>query len=227
MLSVVSAIVLKLSYKVATAPWGAKGLNSPMGNDVEDLSSQSISKSRMPEAWLPRKQLNNSMLVEIIMRFSYFYIFVLAFYADISYAEGGCPAGQYPIGGQGAMACAPIPQTTQQQQKPQGTWVKTWGAIAMGFIDSTTSYGVTTGKPSKAEAEADALRRCASHGEKNCQIGLSYRNQCAVIAEAQINGKPFPNGSSEFIGASTESIAGTLALEKCQKKQCHTGQCPM
>ncbi|WP_204923290.1 hypothetical protein [Pseudomonas syringae] len=42
MLSVVSAIVLKLSYKVATAPWGAKGLYSPMGNYVEGLSLQAM-----------------------------------------------------------------------------------------------------------------------------------------------------------------------------------------
>ncbi|MEA9487941.1 hypothetical protein VC187_01690, partial [Xanthomonas campestris] len=26
-------------------------------------------------------------------------------------AEQGCPPGQFPIGGQGAVACAPIPQT--------------------------------------------------------------------------------------------------------------------
>lgn len=151
------------------------------------------------------------------MKFIFTLICMAAFFSGTANAEGGCPPGQYPIGGQGAVACAPIPQSAPQQQKPEGTWVKTWGAIAMGFIDSTTSYGVTTGKPSKAEAEADALRRCASHGEKNCQIGLSYRNQCAVIAEAQINGKPFPNGSSEFIGASTESKASILALEKCKK----------
>ncbi|WP_407369390.1 type IV secretion system protein [Xanthomonas campestris] len=42
MLSVVSAIVLKLSYKVAGALWVAKGLNSLMGNDVEGLSSQAM-----------------------------------------------------------------------------------------------------------------------------------------------------------------------------------------
>ncbi|MDC8640827.1 type IV secretion system protein [Xanthomonas hortorum] len=42
MLSVVSAIVLKLSYKVAAALWAAKGINSLMGNDVEGLSSQAM-----------------------------------------------------------------------------------------------------------------------------------------------------------------------------------------
>ncbi|SOU12731.1 type IV secretion system protein VirB6 [Xanthomonas arboricola pv. fragariae] len=42
MLSVVSAIVLKLSAKVAVALWVAKGINGLMGNDVEGLSSQAL-----------------------------------------------------------------------------------------------------------------------------------------------------------------------------------------
>ncbi|WP_150116013.1 DUF4189 domain-containing protein, partial [Xanthomonas phaseoli] len=96
-------------------------------------------------------------------------------------------------------------------------WIKTWGAIAMGSIDSITSYGVNTGKLSKAEAEKDALRRCASHGETNCRIGLSYENQCAVIAEPQINGKPFSTGFSRFIGAATIAEASEYALDKCEQ----------
>ncbi|MGN3937418.1 type IV secretion system protein [Xanthomonas citri pv. mangiferaeindicae] len=42
MLSVVSAIVLKLATKVAVALWVAKGINGLMGNDVEGLSSQAM-----------------------------------------------------------------------------------------------------------------------------------------------------------------------------------------
>ncbi|MEB1609002.1 hypothetical protein VDQ74_03705 [Xanthomonas campestris pv. campestris] len=42
MISVVSAILLKLSYKVAAALWVAKGLNSLMGNYVEGMSSQAM-----------------------------------------------------------------------------------------------------------------------------------------------------------------------------------------
>ncbi|ASK90481.1 DUF4189 domain-containing protein [Xanthomonas campestris pv. trichodesmae] len=116
------------------------------------------------------------------------------------------------------MACAPLPQgNTQQQASPSGKWIKTWGAIAMGSIDSITSYGVTTGKLSKLEAEADALSRCGSHGETNCRIGLSYRNQCAVVAEPHINSKPFSEGYSSFIGASTVQKASDIALNKCNQ----------
>ncbi|WP_232372868.1 DUF4189 domain-containing protein [Xanthomonas hydrangeae] len=143
--------------------------------------------------------------------------FYLLFLVGFAHAEGGCPPGQYPIGGQGAMACAPLPQGNNQQARPSGKWIKTWGAIAMGSIDAVTSYGVTTGKLSKAEAEVDALSRCGSHGETNCQIGLAYRNQCAVVAEPHVNGKPFSEGYSTFIGASTVQKASDIALNKCNQ----------
>ncbi|WP_238692198.1 DUF4189 domain-containing protein [Xanthomonas arboricola] len=152
------------------------------------------------------------------MKISILLAFYLFFFVGFAHAEGGCPPGQYPIGGQGAMACTPLPQDNNQQQaRPSGKWIKTWGAIAMGSIDSVTSYGVTTGKLSKAEAEADALSRCGSHGETNCQIGLAYKNQCAVVAEPHVNDKPFSEGYSAFIGASTVQKASDIALNKCNQ----------
>lgn len=152
------------------------------------------------------------------MKFYWSLVFLLVLTPNFASAEGGCPAGQYPIGGQGAVACAPMPQNNSQPQaRPLGEWIKTWGAIAMGSIDSITSYGVTTGKLSKAEAEVDALIRCGSHGETNCRIGLSYRNQCAVVAEPHVNGKPFSEGYSAFIGASTVQKASKTALDKCNQ----------
>ncbi|UYK71695.1 DUF4189 domain-containing protein [Xanthomonas sacchari] len=138
--------------------------------------------------------------------------------AGTVYAEGGCPPGQYPIGGQGAVGCAPILQdqpSQQQAARPAGRWVETWGAIAMGSMDSINSYGVTTGKRSKSEAESDALKRCASHGEANCKIGLAYKNQCAAVAEPSIDGKTFADGASNFVGAGSTAKASEVALERC------------
>ncbi|PPT19758.1 DUF4189 domain-containing protein [Xanthomonas arboricola] len=148
---------------------------------------------------------------------------LIIFLSPLAHAEGGCPAGQYPIGGQGAITCAPIPQgSVQQKSRPSGKWIKTWGAIAMGSIDSTTSYEVTSGKSSKSEAEQDALRRCASHGEDNCEIALSYENQCAVIAEPQIDGKPLSKGFVRFTGAETVSKASGIALRNCKSENSTT-----
>ncbi|ATS87133.1 MULTISPECIES: DUF4189 domain-containing protein [Xanthomonas] len=152
------------------------------------------------------------------MKFGWALIFSALCAAGTAKAEQGCPPGQYPIGGQGVAACAPIPQenSTEQQSRPSGKWIKTWGAIAMGSVDSIFSYGVTTGKLSKSEAEKDALNRCASHGEKNCKIGLAYKNQCAAIAEPKVNGKPFSTGLSNFVGAGTTAEASNVALERCK-----------
>ncbi|WP_238153132.1 hypothetical protein [Xanthomonas campestris] len=88
-------------------------------------------------------------------------LFAMIFYPGITHAEGGCPAGQYPIGGQGAMACAPMPQDdAQQQPRPIGKWIKTWGAIAS---DGGDNLGVAAGKikkmmPSKMQNQNAALK---------------------------------------------------------------------
>ncbi|WP_295941968.1 DUF4189 domain-containing protein [uncultured Xanthomonas sp.] len=137
-----------------------------------------------------------------------------------AHAEGGCPPGQYPIGGQGAAGCAPIPQSQaapQEAPRPTGYWVKTWGAIAMGAGDGWNSLGVTTGKASKSEAEADALRRCSSDGVKDCRIGLTYQNQCAAVAEPQIGGRAYLDGLTNFVAAGSEKAAGDVAMERCEQ----------
>jgi len=156
------------------------------------------------------------------MKLNISFLLAMLFIASNTYAENGCPPGQLPAQANGAItSCTPIPSGYYQQEAPQprpsGQWIKTWGAIAMGSIDSTNSYGVTTDKLSKLEAESDALKRCASHGETNCQIGLVYQNQCAAIAEPSIDGKTFVGGLSDFVGAGSKDKASEIALERCKK----------
>ncbi|UJY95513.2 DUF4189 domain-containing protein [Xanthomonas arboricola] len=156
------------------------------------------------------------------MKFGWALIFSALCAASNAKAEQGCPPGQIPATANGSItSCGPIPSGYNEQQdsaapRPSGKWIKTWGAIAMGSIDSIFSYGVTTGKLSKSEAEKDALNRCASHGEKDCKIGLAYKNQCAAIAEPKVNGKPFSTGLSNFVGAGTTVEASNVALERCK-----------
>ncbi|WP_081613505.1 DUF4189 domain-containing protein [Xanthomonas sacchari] len=137
-------------------------------------------------------------------------------------AENGCPPGQLPAQANGVItSCTPIPSGYYQQQAPQprpsGRWINTWGAIAVGSVDATTDYGVTTGKFSQAEAEADALQRCGKHGATNCEIALKYHNQCAAIAEPQLNGLPIDAGRVQFVGAGSTAEASRIALEDCKK----------
>ncbi len=148
-------------------------------------------------------------------------LFVLIVAAHEAHAEGGCPPGQYPIGGQGAAGCAPISQNQAAPQgspRPTGYWVKTWGAIAMGAGDGWNSFGVTTGKASKSEAEADALKRCVSNGVKDCRIGFVYKNQCAAVAEPQVGGKGYLDGPTSFAAAGDEEAASGVAMERCERE---------
>jgi hypothetical protein len=151
------------------------------------------------------------------MKLNLLFILVLIFTSDIALAEGGCPLGQYPIGGQGAVACAPMPtENSQPKARPIGKWIKTWGAIASGSVDAVVNYGVSTGKISKSEAEESALAECSSHGEQNCKVKLTYRNQCAAVATPQINGKP-AIGTVNFVGRENILMAESDALSACRK----------
>ncbi|MCC4589505.1 DUF4189 domain-containing protein [Xanthomonas sp. NCPPB 1067] len=121
-------------------------------------------------------------------------------------AEQGCPPGQYPIGGQGVAACAPIPQggSGQQDPKPIGKWIKTWGSVA--HDPKNGILGVSLGKLSKREAEKDALNKCLEGGGASCKVWESYQNQCAAIAGPQKDGRDVPGAPYFARGPSLEDV---------------------
>lgn len=95
-------------------------------------------------------------------------------------AEGRCPPGQYPIGGQGVGGCAPIPggaEAADAGPRATGRWIKTWGAIA---LSPSGASGASTGKKSKSLAAKDAEEVCAKGGASGCKVAFTYKNQCAV-----------------------------------------------
>ncbi|WAH64140.1 DUF4189 domain-containing protein [Xanthomonas hortorum] len=140
--------------------------------------------------------------------------FFLLMLATSVLAEGGCPPGQYPIGGQGAMACAPMPQdNAQQQPRPIGKWIKTWGAIAS---DGGDNLGVAAGKIKKNDAQQDAESKCSSQSGKKCNVVFSYQNQCAAIAEPY-QGEKAASGKLAFTGAPSKQLASDDALSLCRK----------
>ena len=141
-------------------------------------------------------------------------------------AEGNCPPGFYPIGGQGVQGCAPIPGAsnggagtqTPAPRVPTGEWIKTWGAIAVS--PSTSDAGVSTAKLSRQDAESEAVRKCASSGAKDCVVDFAYRNQCAswVIPSGR-SGK----GKSGLGAGPTPETARASALRSCKNDQ--AGSC--
>lgn len=99
-------------------------------------------------------------------------------------AEGRCPPGQYPVGGQGMLGCAPIPGAAEAPRPPTptGKWLLTWGAIFTS--PSTGATGVATGKMSKRDAVSEARAFCSSKGATDCVEEISYENSCVALTDA-------------------------------------------
>ncbi|WP_338339884.1 DUF4189 domain-containing protein [Xanthomonas euvesicatoria] len=145
-------------------------------------------------------------------------LFTLLLLSQAARAEQGCPPGQYPIGGQGAMACAPLPQaqTQQVQPKPLGKWIKTWGAVVLDDSE-IGALGVSTGKLSEVDAQQAALANCANVGGTQCREWTTYRNQCIAVAEPYRDGKSAP-GSLQFVTGPSSEKNVRDASSKCSSK---------
>lgn len=149
-------------------------------------------------------------------------IFVLlAVLALPALAEGGCPPGQYPIGGQGVQGCAPIPGAGGSQSsgspRPTGKWETRWGAIAEDT--SNMSTGTAVSYKSKRAAVSAALDDCKRVGGKSCKLRIAYYNQCVAMADPTVEFRQrSPQGS---IGQTMASAAETLELAKANAmKRC-------
>jgi hypothetical protein len=149
------------------------------------------------------------------MKFSWALIFSALCAAGAAKAEQDCPPGQYPIGGQGVAACAPIPQGNSEQTTsaphPLGEWIKTWGGVALDE-SGAGAVGVASGERSKREAQQAALSSCLGAGGKDCRDWVTYFNQCAAVAEPYKDGKS-SDGKLQFsTGAALEKV--TAKAEK-------------
>lgn len=140
-------------------------------------------------------------------------------------AEGNCPPGFYPIGGQGVQGCAPIPGANGgatergKNLQPRMRYMDRWGAIA--FSDTTSDAGDVVGRDSEVLAESEALRQCARNGARDCKMILKYRNQCA----AWVMPSEKRTGAAGGLGTgSSEALAVVAAQKNCadpSQKGCH------
>lgn len=133
------------------------------------------------------------------------------------YAEGNCPPGYYPIGGQGVQGCAPISSQPAAGQgasapapppRPNGEWIKTWGALAQS--PASDLIGAANGLKTLDAAKSLAIERCKAEGAKDCKVSFTYMNQCMAFA-APVSGK----GGSMMTSAATKDGAKELALNRC------------
>ena len=110
-------------------------------------------------------------------------------------AEGRCPPGQYPIGGQGMAGCAPIPagETTEYRSKAKPYFIPTWGSIA---VSSDRIFGMSQHHKQDVDATNAALQACREQGGRDCQSMITFKGGCAA-AVAPDNGK----GQLYFVSA--------------------------
>ncbi|MBB3825997.1 DUF4189 domain-containing protein [Xanthomonas arboricola] len=129
-----------------------------------------------------------------------------------SYSEGNCPAGYYPIGGQGVSGCAPMSTGGTGAPQATGEWQTRWGALARN--DDSSILGVSSKERSKSAARSTALKFCKEAGGKKCEVKVYYKNSC--VAQA----------ASKKLGRSNVYVDGYLdqakqnALRKCGSDDC-------
>ncbi|WP_115528330.1 MULTISPECIES: DUF4189 domain-containing protein [Xanthomonas] len=123
-------------------------------------------------------------------------------------AEGNCPPGSYPIGGQGAVGCAPINnQGASATPQPTGEWETRWGVLAKD--KSTQTLGVTAGEKSKSAARRTALDNCSKGGGKDCKAIFVYKNACVAVVDSE------SANSSSIISAPDSKQALQMATSRC------------
>lgn len=149
------------------------------------------------------------------------FILVLCSISFATYAEGACPPGQYPIGGQGVQGCAPIPGggAVPSSPRPTGEWQTRWGAIAedssanqRGVAGAT---GVSASMKSKRDAQAAAIQQCGQLGGLKCKVVLTYNNQCVAIADPKPRSQGGNGGRSVVYRAQTMDLAQREAMRQC------------
>ncbi|WP_423178400.1 DUF4189 domain-containing protein [Stenotrophomonas sp. CASM100] len=147
---------------------------------------------------------------KVMYRFAASLAVVLALPSDLAWAEGRCPPGQYPIGGQGAGGCAPIPAggSGAESPRPTGRWIKTWGAFA---ASPSGIAGAASGWRKKVDAGSAAVRSCSDAGGRDCQVKFTYKNQCATAAVSNAGA-----GGTFYSAAATKEEAAGLSLAQCR-----------
>lgn len=144
-------------------------------------------------------------------------IFCLSLIGINAFAEGGCPAGSYPIGGGNAgwQGCAPIPGYDSgqgQNNGPSGHWEDSYGALVLGDAkeDGSIRYAFSTNYVNEKQALNRAMKECNEGGFLNCRKATTFWNGYLVLATGEAGGIAW--GAYD-----TEGGAKDRAIAECNK----------
>lgn len=128
-------------------------------------------------------------------------------------AEDGCPPGFIPnAAGTPNMQCIPAGGLGGANGVFE-KWERRWGAFT-NDVD-TGKIGVATAMTTKRKAVKEAMRDCQARGGTQCQLLLTYTNQCAAIATG-----PQANGTYAIssAGGVNATVAKRVAMDECTKR---------
>ncbi|WP_084621578.1 DUF4189 domain-containing protein [Luteibacter yeojuensis] len=107
-----------------------------------------------------------------------------------AFAEGACPAGEYPQQGPGWQGCVPIPGYQKSQPaQAQNYYRSHFGALA---VDAKAGViGATMTASSISAAEATASKECKAKGGSSCDVYASVENACIamIVGKSTLNAK--------------------------------------
>lgn len=131
-------------------------------------------------------------------------------------AAQGCPAG-VPAGNNPLCVPPDNPNSPYYQSDsgpsvapsaPSVRWADRWGAIAMDTARDSVGIGVAEMMTSERRAKNTAIRDCQRKGGKQCELALSFYNQCGVLVWAE--------SGYNTMRAGTAEQAAKMGMEKCK-----------
>lgn len=130
----------------------------------------------------------------------------------------GGPAAAQTCQGVSSARCVGTGFTWYHAPPPGPEWQSTWAAFAIDVsVDGAPArFGSASGHEKRKAARKQALERCQATGAQDCQIVLTFSNQCAVLAFPEVvYGKRYGARAGP-----NEYEATRLALKECGSPDC-------
>ncbi len=160
------------------------------------------------------------------------FLLLLGFASFGAYAEGRCPPGQFPVGGQGMLGCAPIPGAWQPGAGT-GDYISAqkaaadaqlaanvraaqiarirhdstrdwWGVVVVSTEDGSWNVGLNG--ESARDATMDAMKNCRG----TCTPVLQFANTCMAPAYNEQGGMQWAKGDNQE-NANAAAVAACTA----------------